>query len=401
MNLRPRFPTQRRSGFTLIELLVVIAIIAVLISLLLPAVQSAREAARRAQCTNNMKQLGLALANYESSTGGYPMAYGQRAIWDPTATYGGGFPGTIQDSGWGNWSPQAQILGYLEQQVIYNALNFGISASDNEDNGVQATANCTRINSFLCPSSPLPIGVDGNYQGVITWVNINYPGNNYFGSIGASVCPWYSQNPPGIFCTMATGVNESGSAPRGIRDITDGTSNTIAFGEWKVGDFDPTKLTLTDGINIGMSGYSTFPSPAGNFGGWNDPASSLPLGAAAFPQFLSTCAGLAPSSASTNSNNWKYNKSWQGRGWIQGMLGWTLGTTLLPPNSQYPNCQMEPWGGDMDAPGMWNLSSNHPGGANIAMADGSVRFVKTSTAMQIMWYLGSRAGSDIVSADSY
>src|SRR5829696_3538561 len=93
-----------RSGFTLIELLVVIAIIAVLIALLLPAVQAAREAARRSQCTNNMKQLGLALANYESSTQCYPLGYGQRAVWDPNNG-----SGTYGDSGWGNWSAQAQL----------------------------------------------------------------------------------------------------------------------------------------------------------------------------------------------------------------------------------------------------------------------------------------------------
>src|SRR4051794_33498878 len=102
------------AGFTLIELLVVIAIIAVLIALLLPAVQAAREAARRAQCTNNLKQLGLALANYESSNQTYPQAYGQRAIWDPTNS-----SGTAGDSGWGNWSPQAQMINYLEQNQIY------------------------------------------------------------------------------------------------------------------------------------------------------------------------------------------------------------------------------------------------------------------------------------------
>src|SRR5213080_1533266 len=115
--------TRSRRGFTLIELLVVIAIIAVLIALLLPAVQSAREAARRAQCINNLKQLGLAVANYESGTGAYPIAMPQRAFWDPTNGCG-----TIGDSGWGDWSPHALILPYMEQSAIYNALNFQISA---------------------------------------------------------------------------------------------------------------------------------------------------------------------------------------------------------------------------------------------------------------------------------
>ena len=83
------------------------------------------------------------------------------------------------------------------------------------------------------------------------------------------------------------------------------------------------------------------------------------------------------------------------------MFGNSLGTTLLAPNPPYPNCQMEPWGGDMDAPGMWGLSSYHPGGANICFADGSVRFVKSSTAMQVMWGLASKDGGETISSDQY
>src|SRR6266581_5104600 len=105
--------SRRKRGFTLIELLVVIAIIGVLIALLLPAVQAAREAARRAQCINNMKQLGLALANYESANQAYPLAYGQRAVWDPDNSNG-----TYGDSGWGNWSPHALLLNFLEQTPV-------------------------------------------------------------------------------------------------------------------------------------------------------------------------------------------------------------------------------------------------------------------------------------------
>ena len=209
MRFKNRLGIGRPVGFTLIELLVVIAIIAVLIALLLPAVQSAREAARRGQCTNNLKQLALAFANYESAQGSYPMSYGQRAIWDQTNSCG-----TLEDSGWGDWSPQAQMLGYLEQTTLSNSLNFNIASADGLDNGVQGTAIITKVSSFLCPSSPAAIGTF-YCCGVIPGTNIqaNWPGNNYWGSVGATVCPWFSAKPPGIFSIMANGVNQSGDGP--------------------------------------------------------------------------------------------------------------------------------------------------------------------------------------------
>jgi prepilin-type N-terminal cleavage/methylation domain-containing protein/prepilin-type processing-associated H-X9-DG protein len=380
-------PNRRRTrwlgGFTLIELLVVIAIIAVLIALLLPAVQSAREAARRSQCINNMKQLGLAIANYESAHGAYPLCYGQRAVWDPNNS-----SGTYGDSGWGNWSVHAQTLGFFEQTAVYNSINFSISAAENCDNGINATAQVTRIQSYLCPSSTLPIGQLG-YQGDygMTWIQDRYPGNNYFASVGPTVCPWTSCKPQGIFATESPGLDSI----RAIRDITDGTSNTIAFGEWRMGDFDSKKLSLTDAINIRSN-------TVGNFGSWNSSQqSSMPsAGLNAFTAFLNRCVGAAPGSVGTNNN-----KSRVGNSWGMGMLGYTLGNTLLAPNPNYPNCNMESWGGDMDAPGMYSLSSYHPGGANVAMADGSVKFIKSSTSLPTIWALGSKANGDVVSADSY
>jgi prepilin-type N-terminal cleavage/methylation domain-containing protein/prepilin-type processing-associated H-X9-DG protein len=374
----------RPVGFTLIELLVVIAIIAVLIALLLPAVQSAREAARRAQCTNNLKQLGLAVANYESSTGAYPQCYCQRATWDLT-TY------TLGDSGWGNFSVHAYILPYMDGGPIYAAINFSVSSSDNEDNAFQASAIGTRINSFLCPSSTLPIGTLYCCLGVAPFNQIRFPGNNYFGSVGPSVLPWASATPPGIFSIVGPGD----PSVVGVRDVSDGTSNTISFGEWRMGDFNSSKLSIQDAIDI-------LQNKVGDFGSWgNVTTSSMPsAGMPAFTAFLNACQGAAPGSIVGNSN-WKTNKSSLGREWAQGMFGHTLGTTLLAPNPQYYNCNMESWGGDFDAPGMYNLSSYHPGGANAAFADGSVRFIKSSTAMNVIWSLGSKAGNDFASADSY
>ncbi len=130
-------------GFTLIELLVVIAIIAVLIALLLPAVQAAREAARRSQCVNNMKQIGLAMHNYHSSNNSFPQGHSQGAS---QANYS-----DKSYAGWTEWSAQAEMLGFIEQGSIYNAINFSYCAGYNYGWVCNSTGAFTTINSFLCP----------------------------------------------------------------------------------------------------------------------------------------------------------------------------------------------------------------------------------------------------------
>jgi prepilin-type N-terminal cleavage/methylation domain-containing protein/prepilin-type processing-associated H-X9-DG protein len=377
--------TRSRRGFTLIELLVVIAIIAVLISLLLPAVQSAREAARRAQCTNNMKQLSLALANYESANGSYPASYGNSAS-----------PGTWWTT-WGSWSPQAMLLAYFEQVQVYNAINFsGISHGDNGTHMdvAQVTAITTRIASFLCPSSPLPTG---------TYYGKPRPGNNYFASVGSSL-NWLGINnyANGIFMfggsNFLADTNNNGdqAGARGVRDVTDGTSNTIAFGEWRTGDFDCNKLSIPQDV------ISHVPYPGNDWGATGSmPAGGTPWANSPFAQWLQLCAGAAPGSIGHGDSNWEYNMSYLGQAWNQGMFGWSLGNTLLAPNPSYPNCRTATWNGDWDSTGMWGMSSYHPGGGNVGFADGSVRFLKSSTAMQTVWALGSRAQGEVLSADSY
>jgi prepilin-type N-terminal cleavage/methylation domain-containing protein/prepilin-type processing-associated H-X9-DG protein len=371
-----------RRGFTLIELLVVIAIIAVLIALLLPAVQAAREAARRSQCTNNMKQLGLALANYESANGAYPASYG-------TGQWGGT---------WGAWSPQALLLGYFEQIPIYNSCNFSLSSHGNGSAPsiyFQMTAVTTRIPSLLCPSSPLPIG---NYLG--SPYNRPNPGNDYFANVGSSL-NWIgnagSGKPNGIFQFAGGNSGTPNWTPNqtigqtiGVRDVQDGTSNTIAFGEWRTGDYDSNKLSIPQDV-IGHVPYTGCT--------WGTTA-NMPAGSAAFLQWLPLCAASAVTSVTTQPT-WEYNMSYLGKAWNQGMFGWTLGNTLLAPNPNYPNCRTCNWNGDWDCPGMYGLSSFHPGGGNVAFADGSVRFLKSSTAMQTVWALGSRANGDVISSDSY
>jgi prepilin-type N-terminal cleavage/methylation domain-containing protein/prepilin-type processing-associated H-X9-DG protein len=387
-----RLGTSRGRGFTLIELLVVIAIIAVLIALLLPAVQSAREAARRAQCTNNMKQLGLAVANYESGNGSYPASYGTGAV-------GTGW-GCGNDT-WGSWSPQAMILGYFEQTQLYNAINFSlVSHGDGVNHGdmTQQTAITTRIASILCPSAPLP---NGTYYGK------PIPGNSYFASVGSSL-HWIGASggsaPNGLFMfgggqagAKGNFASQDGCPAIGVRDVQDGTSNTIAFGEWRLGDQDFTKLSIQDVINgglgypFGLTDCTDWGSPLMNMQQQNWPA---------FQAWLTKCAGMAPSTVGKQPD-WEFNMSNLGQAWNQGMFGWTLGNTLLAPNAPYPNCRCCSWDGDFDCPGRYGMSSYHPGGGNVAFADGSVRFLKSTTAPFVVWALGSRANGEVVSSDSY
>jgi prepilin-type N-terminal cleavage/methylation domain-containing protein/prepilin-type processing-associated H-X9-DG protein len=373
---------RRPFGFTLIELLVVIAIIAVLISLLLPAVQSAREAARRAQCTNNLKQLGLAAHNYLSTHGAMPPSIQGRSYQNLPE---------LNDSGWGGWSPQSLLLGFMEQNQLYNAINFtvGSDACTYISGNLQDTVIVTRISSFLCPSSPLPVG---GYWGVQTPQNNRFPGNNYFASIGASIAMWRESNWNGLF-GYYRGV--------GIQDITDGTSNTVAFGEWRTGDYNPGKLSLPQDImhlRASVQGIGDWAHPNNNM-----PAGGTPLMNSPFQQFLNQCAGVAQAQQQRGGGlgDWQENKSELGRTWHEAMLGCALGNVLLPPNPNYPNCQVMGWNGDMDSPGMFTLSSFHPGGCNVAFADGSVRFLKSSTAMNIVWAIGTRDGEEVVSSDSY
>jgi prepilin-type N-terminal cleavage/methylation domain-containing protein/prepilin-type processing-associated H-X9-DG protein len=379
--IRKTAPRRDGRGFTLIELLVVIAIIAVLIALLLPAVQSAREAARRAQCTNNMHQLGLALHNYLTTNDAIPGVY---PVY-PDAQ-------TSVSTTWGLWSPQAKLLPYMEQAPLYSAINFN-RLNRNTDSANHSFAG-TRIASFLCPSSPVAKG------NVACDALVKSPGNNYFASVGASLAfQIYDGNGPpnGLFWVssdISMAAKNSGwpaqSYPINLRDITDGTSNTIAFGEWRTGDFNCGVLTVPQDV------INSVPWPSGGYTFPNNATQVRVL-----QTWLNQCAATAPSTLGHAGMNWEYNMSYLGLGWDQGMFGYTLGNVLLAPNPPYPNCRTCAWFGDWDCPEMMGLSSYHPGGANVAFGDGSVRFLKSSTGQTIMWALGSKDGGEAISSDTY
>jgi prepilin-type N-terminal cleavage/methylation domain-containing protein len=194
--------TRRRPGFTLIELLVVVAIIAILIALLLPAVQQAREAARRIQCRNNLKQIGLALHNYLDVNGRFPLSF----VSDIA---------TGTNSGGGEWSVQARILPYLERGNLYQNIDLSLSYGDASHRDIRIQ----RIASYQCPSDP------NDEMRLSNGVPVHYPLSYAFNAGTWNV--WHnSRRQPG---NGAFAPNHA-FAPR---DFTDGLSNTLHFSEVK------------------------------------------------------------------------------------------------------------------------------------------------------------------------
>jgi len=383
-----RSRNNKARGFTLIELLVVIAIIAVLIALLLPAVQAAREAARRTQCVNNLKQIGLAIANYSSSNGSFPM--GGIPISDYTQT-----PPTL--TSWGGWSGQATMFPFLEQSALFNSINFSVSCNHSAGVGAEGntTAVFTKVNAFLCPSSPPYPGTSTPVQNYVTAPS---PGNNYFLSGGSSMSI-HAAGPFGMYATASAAPNgpfQHGGPSFSERDITDGTSNTIAAGEWRSGDNNPGKLSVPQDIIVNPS-QPNGASPR-DYGGNTGIYTSMPLGGTILNTWLSQCAGLAQ--ASVGSGSLQY--SFVGEQWCEGLLGRGMGNVVTAPNSQFPYCVYSFGGGDTDDDfGNVGMSSYHPGGANVAFCDGSVHFLKNTTNQLTVWSLGSRAQGEVISSDSY
>ncbi len=373
---------ERRRGFTLIELLVVIAIIAVLIALLLPAVQAAREAARRAQCTNNLKQLALGFANYMDVNETTPLHEYRYA------TEGGtGY------SGCHSW--YCAILPFVEQTAMYNSLNmiytdeWVYSGPLMGPNPTENTVIATSVSSFLCPSdgtrNTLPASAVAFQPGNFNYVansghprNILVPGDQ----------PYPAGSPPRLsgtismtrmytaqaFCPSA-GAAATANVTVRLASITDGTSNTACLSE----------SLINDGT-----------------GNSRDPRRNLNYTNAALVQQANVSALAVVQDARAGVLNWQEWSQYKGLSWSY-TDGWErhVYAHVLPPNMPvlhvYNTVTFQCQEGDS----AMNPTSNHPGGVNMALMDGSVRFVKDSVGLQAWWALGTRANGEIISSDAY
>lgn len=297
-----------RRGFTLIELLVVIAIIGILIGLLLPAVQKVREAASRMKCSNNLKQLGLAIHGYHDVMGMFPPA---------RLTYPASF------------SAQALVLPYVEQTSLQNLIDFTATSTYT---GVNTTAANTTVKLLICPSDP----ANGQVPG------LTYGGCNYVCNVGTGINGGDYVTGNGVFL-----LNNA----VGIKDITDGTSNTVAMSESIIGDGQTTGITPTR-QHVKLAGSTV---PGGNCGG-------------------------GPFAGN------------RGDRWINGGYLSTCYNHYFPPNTSSWDC--------LNASNNYGLKaarSLHSGGVNLLHCDGSVRFVTNSIAMPTWQAIATRTGEEVVS----
>jgi len=362
-------------GFTLIELLVVIAIIAVLIALLLPAVQAAREAARRIQCTNNLKQMGLAFANYESTSQIYPLGA-------MTKVQG------ASDSGWGDESQNnglswvALILPFMEQSPVYSSINF----STGINNGFMpcfATAWYTRLSVMSCPS-------DGDQQG---YRNVG-SGNGNGQDISTNPPP-----PPG-----------GGTAMVAVSDYGVSFGDNYCIGALNMGVTFPTETPYTiwppvpGQPRVGWPGYQgTYADINGNLPPTGTPGSlrgmfdvndgqKVTLASVTDGTSNTIAAGEVLPAQRADNNVWEWNN---------GGYGTTVPISYPSPLS----CTIAGWGSSNWASRCaytnTGFKSHHPGGANFVFADGSVHFLKQTINMLTYCGLGSRAGGEVVSSDGY
>ena len=338
-------PAPRRQGFTLIELLVVIAIIAVLIALLVPAVQKVREAAARAQCQNNLKQLGLALHSYHSSMRRLPPGGA-----NDQADFGGS--GAGNSGQWGS-SWMVYILPYIEQNALYSKWQFNSnSGAFNATNN--AAANNAVIRTYLCPSSPLPLQQSMSQPGSFL--------SHYVGISGAAngIIPGYTETRINALPCAGTVGGGGVLAPNskiGLLAISDGTSNTIAISEQSNYLLDSggiRQIWLASqiwGWYLGVKSPGTVPAFDNNGGDNREPNLAT----------LRYAINYTPPG-----------------GWPNDIAGGGVGSGGNCVGANIP------------------LNSAHTGGANALFCDGSVRFLTDSTPVSVLGQLSTRDDGTVV-----